>query len=205
MFFLQDLDHFPVSRCKHRYNPDLKSSAGKDVEKYITNSSKTCQIPYPPAYSLQAPTPTNQLKLKDWIYRKIYSTSIPQARRKIYIFRLSSAVHTEQKERDKDKERTIPQAYSCQTQPSTFRLSVDKLWATSKLRTVCNCFNLFPFSGGDFSHSQEINIKYCLQHNPLASPGVLLCRMRPTEQHVTQQMDDSLQKNPIIEGIVYCM
>lgn len=69
--------------------------------------------------------------------------------------------------REKGKERTICWAYSCQTNPSTFHISVDKLWATSKSHRVCNCFNLFPFSGGDFSHSQEINIKYCLQHNLL--------------------------------------
>lgn len=31
-----------------------------------------------------------------------------------------------------------------------------------------NCLCLSPFRSGNFSHSQEINIKYCLQHNILA-------------------------------------
>lgn len=153
------------------------------MEKDIIN------FPYPPTFSLQAPTPTNQQQQKYTEY-----TSITKAHWEIYIFRLSSsAVHTEETEWDKEREFTICWAYSCQTQPNTF--VVDKLWATSKSHWVYNWFNIFPFSGGDLSHSQEINIKYCFQHNVLASPVVLLCRMRPTEQHVTEQMADPFQKS----------
>lgn len=172
---------------------------GKTYNKLLKNlPSPTSTHLQPPGTHTHKPATAKRLNIP-----KNLQHQHPTSTTEIYIFSLLLYILSR---KTKTKRKTIPQAYSSQTQPCTFLLSVDKLWATSKSHRVCNCFNLFPFSGGDFSHSQEINIKYCLQHNPLASPGVLLCRMRPTEQRVTEQMAESLHKKiPIIEGIEYCM
>lgn len=121
-------------------------------KKHITNSPQTCQIP-------------SQQQQKSWTLQQ-GSTRISQRHTRLS----SSAVHSDQRQRD-----TIPQAYSCQTKPSTFHIYVDKLWVASQSHRVSNCFNIFQFGSRDFSHSQEINIK-CSQHNPPALTGVSLRR-----------------------------
>lgn len=120
--FLPVLGHFPVSRCKHItqiFYVLRKRTFKKYMEKHITNSFKTCQLSYPPTYSLQAHTPTTGNNRKSEYTEKIHSTRSLKAHWEIYIFRLSSSVSTAHKEPLREW-RPLARLLSAKTNPAHF-------------------------------------------------------------------------------------